>query len=99
LSYPLTDFVIQTIHDPASFHIGLPASAFAAFLFVLGASFAWGMASTFKHISDDFPANMGAVSGIVGLAGGMGGFLLPILFGVMLIRVASCCSTASFGPL
>lgn len=84
LSYPQTDFVIQTIRGPGAFHLGLPAWGFAMLLFILGVALACGMASTFKYISDDFPTNMGPVSGIVGLAGGLGGFLLPILFGIML---------------
>jgi NNP family nitrate/nitrite transporter-like MFS transporter len=37
----------------------------------------------FKFISDEFPDNIGAVSGIVGLAGGLAGFVLPILFGAL----------------
>jgi NNP family nitrate/nitrite transporter-like MFS transporter len=94
-----TDFVVRTIHGPASFHLGLPAWGFAMLLFVLGVSFACGMASTFKYISDDFPTNMGAVSGIVGLAGGLGGFLLPILFGIMLdlIGIYSSCFMLLYG--
>jgi len=84
LSYPPTDLVIQTIRGPASFHIGLPVWVFTGLLFGLGVCFACGMASTFKYIADDFPENMGAVSGIVGMAGGLGGFLLPVLFGILL---------------
>ena len=42
-----------------------------------------GKASVFKFVADDYPTNIGAVSGIVGLAGGMGGFLLPIMFGML----------------
>ena len=42
-----------------------------------------GKASVFKFISDEFPENIGAVSGVVGLAGGLGGFVLPIMFGAM----------------
>ena len=45
---------------------------------------AFGKASVFKYISDDYPGNIGAISGIVGLAGGMGGFILPILFGILM---------------
>jgi NNP family nitrate/nitrite transporter-like MFS transporter len=84
LSYPQTDFIIHTIRGPASFHIGLPVPLATVLLFVLGIAFACGMASTFKYIADDFPENMGIVSGIVGLAGGLGGFLLPIMFGIAL---------------
>ena len=99
LSYPQTDFVVQTVHGPASFHLGLPAWGFAILLFVLGVSFACGMASTFKYIADHFPTNMGVVSGIVGLAGGLGGFLLPVLFGIMLdlIGIYSSCFMLLYG--
>ena len=99
LSYPQTDFIIQTIRGPVSFHIGLPAWGFAMLLFVLGVSFACGMASTFKYISDDFPGNMGVVSGIVGLVGGIGGFLLPVLFGILvdLTGVYSSCFMLLYG--
>jgi len=40
-----------------------------------------GKASLFKYISDDYPTNIGVISGVVGFAGGMGGFVLPIMFG------------------
>lgn len=53
-------------------------------MFALGIAFAFGKASVFKYISDDYPTNIGAISGIVGLAGGMGGFILPIIFGFLL---------------
>src|SRR5256885_236554 len=66
------------------FHLGLNVYAFTALMFVLGIAMAFGKASVFKYISDDYPGNIGAISGIVGLAGGMGGFILPILFGVLL---------------
>ena len=58
--------------------------AFTALMFLLGIAFAFGKASVFKYISDDYPANIGTVSGIVGLAGGMGGFVLPIMFGALM---------------
>lgn len=99
LSYPQTDLIIQTVRGPLAFHIGLSAWGFAALLFVLGACFACGMASTFKYLGDDFPANMGAVSGVVGMAGGLGGFLLPIMFGLMLdfLGVPSSCFMLLYG--
>jgi len=52
-------------------------------LFIVGIAMAIGKASVFKFISDDFGANIGAVSGVVGLAGGLGGFVLPIMFGAL----------------
>jgi NNP family nitrate/nitrite transporter-like MFS transporter len=84
LSYPKTDLIIHTVRDPLSFRIALPSWFFTMLLFTLGIAFACGMASTFKYIGDDFPDSMGAVSGIVGMAGGLGGFLLPITFGAIL---------------
>jgi len=57
---------------------------FTALMFVMGIAWAFGKASVFKYISDEYPQNIGAVSGIVGLAGGLGGFVLPIMFGALL---------------
>jgi NNP family nitrate/nitrite transporter-like MFS transporter len=84
LSYPQTDFTILTVNGPATFHIGLNVYTFTALMAVLGVAFAFGKASVFKYIANDYPTNIGAISGIVGLAGGLGGFLLPILFGALM---------------
>lgn len=83
LSYPQFDFTVATIDGPKTFHIGLNVYAFTALMFILGIAFAFGKASVFKYISDDYPGNIGTISGIVGLAGGMGGFILPIMFGAL----------------
>ena len=84
LSYPQTDLVILTTKGPQSFHIGLNVYAFTGLMFVLGIAWAFGKASTFKYISDEYPHNIGTISGIVGLAGGLGGFVLPIMFGALM---------------
>jgi NNP family nitrate/nitrite transporter-like MFS transporter len=84
LSYPQTDFTITTVTGPKTFHVGLNVYAFTALMFILGVAFAFGKASVFKYISDDYTGNIGAISGIVGLAGGLGGFVLPILFGALM---------------
>ena len=84
LSYPQTDFTINTINGPTTFHIGLNVYTFTGLMFVLGIAMAFGKASVFKYIANDYPKNIGTISGIVGLAGGLGGFVLPILFGVLL---------------
>ncbi len=84
LSYPQTDFTITTVTGPKTFHVGLNVYLFTVLMFVLGIAWAFGKASVFKYISDDYPHNIGTISGIVGLAGGMGGFLLPIMFGALM---------------
>jgi len=84
LSYPQTDFTIQTVNGPQTFHIGLNVYTFTAIMAVLGVAWAFGKASVFKYISNDYPDNIGTISGIVGLAGGLGGFVLPIMFGYLL---------------
>ena len=84
LSYPQTDFTVVTVNGPTTFHLGLNVYMFTALMFTLGMAMAFGKASVFKYISDDYPGNIGAISGIVGLAGGMGGFILPILFGILM---------------
>jgi NNP family nitrate/nitrite transporter-like MFS transporter len=68
-------------------------------LFALGVAFACGMASTFKYVGDDFPANMGVVTGLVGLVGALGGFVLPIIFGVILdwLGINSSCFMFLYG--
>jgi len=84
LSYPQTDMTIQTINGPQTFHVGLNVYLFTILMFVMGIAWAFGKASVFKYISDDFTDNIGVVSGVVGLAGGLGGFFLPIMFGILL---------------
>ncbi|MBL8307961.1 MAG: NarK/NasA family nitrate transporter [Rubrivivax sp.] len=84
LSYPQTHFTIVTVEGPKTFDIGLNVYAFTGLMFVLGIAWAFGKASVFKYISNDYPANIGTISGIVGLAGGLGGFVLPIMFGALL---------------
>ncbi|MDT4853687.1 nitrite transporter [compost metagenome] len=83
LSYPQTELTIQTVNGPQTFSIGLNAWAFTVLMFIVGIAWAFGKASVFKYISDDYPDNIGAISGIVGLAGGLGGFVLPIMFGAL----------------
>jgi NNP family nitrate/nitrite transporter-like MFS transporter len=84
LSYPQTDFTIATTSGPKTFHIGLNIYAFTTLMFILGIAFAFGKASVFKYISNDYSDNIGTISGIVGLAGGLGGFVLPIMFGALM---------------
>jgi NNP family nitrate/nitrite transporter-like MFS transporter len=99
LSYPQTELTVKTIDGPRTFEIVLVPAAFTLLLFGLGVALAFGMASTFKYVGDDFPVNMGVVTGIVGLAGGLAGFLLPILWGAILdlLRIRSSCFMLLYG--
>ncbi|MCG2585931.1 nitrate/nitrite transporter [Massilia sp. TS11] len=101
LSYPQTDMVVKTVNGNMNLHVGLPPMLFTLLLFVVGIAMAIGKASVFKFISDDFSANIGAVSGVVGLAGGLGGFILPILFGALvdLIGVRSSAFMLLYGTV
>jgi len=83
LSYPQTSMLIKTVNGDLTLNIGVTPWMFTALLFVVGVAMAIGKASVFKFISDDFTDNIGAVSGVVGLAGGLGGFVLPIMFGAL----------------
>ncbi len=83
MSYPQTHLTVQTVHGPQTYDISLSPTVFTILLFIVGVAFAFGKASVFKYISDDFHQDIGAVSGIVGLVGGLGGFLLPIMFGAL----------------
>jgi len=85
MSYPHTEYAITT-RDGGSieFAFGLPMWLFTALLFIVGIAWGLGKASVFKYLSDEYDRNLGLVSGMVGLAGGIGGFLLPIMFGALI---------------
>jgi NNP family nitrate/nitrite transporter-like MFS transporter len=99
LSYPRFDLTVYTIDGSRTFNILVAPWIFTPLLFAMGIAFAFGMASTFKYVADDYPASMGVVSGIVGLAGGLGGFLLPIMFGALVdfFGVRSTCFMLLYG--
>ena len=99
ISYPPTQLSVRTIDGAATFAFAWDLVPFTALLFALGVALAFGMASTFKYVGDEFPGSLGVVSGIVGLAGGLGGFLLPILWGAVLdiTRIRSSCFMFLYG--
>jgi len=58
---------------------GLPATVLL--LFAAMGAFGMGNGSVFQLVPQRFPARMGAMTGLVGAAGGVGGFLLPFALG------------------
>ncbi len=57
---------------------------FATLVFVLGSTWGIGKAAVYKLIPDYFPEEVGVVGGMVGVLGGLGGFVCPIVFGYLL---------------
>ena len=53
---------------------------FAVLVFVIGCAMGIGKAAVYKHIPEYFPRDVGAVGGLVGSLGALGGFFLPPLF-------------------
>lgn len=53
---------------------------FTVGVFVVGIAMGIGKAAVFKHIPEYFPNDVGAVGGLVGMLGALGGFILPPLF-------------------
>ena len=84
LSYPPTDYVIQSKNGPISFSTQMDVVPFVMTLFVLGFFMSLGKAAVFKHIPVYYPHHVGAVGGLVGMIGGLGGFVLPVGFGALL---------------
>jgi NNP family nitrate/nitrite transporter-like MFS transporter len=57
---------------------------FTGLVFLLGCALGIGMAAVYKHIPTYFPREVGVVGGLVGVLGGLGGFVFPIVFGLLL---------------
>ncbi len=57
---------------------------FAILVIILGSIWGIGKAAVYKHIPDYFPNEVGVVGGMVGVLGGLGGFICPIIFGYLL---------------
>ncbi len=83
LSYPATDYTVAGVDGPIAFNITIPLELFVALTIVLGFFMSLGKAAVYKHIPVYYPDHVGSVGGMVGLIGGLGGFFLPIAFGVM----------------
>jgi NNP family nitrate/nitrite transporter-like MFS transporter len=57
---------------------------FTALVFIIGIAMGIGKAGVYKYIPDYFPDEVGVVGGNVGVVGGLGGFVCPIIFGLLL---------------
>ena len=57
---------------------------FTVLVFAIGIAMGIGKAAVYRYIPDYFPEDVGVVGGLVGVLGGLGGFVLPIIFGTLL---------------
>ena len=57
---------------------------FTALVFIVGVGMGVGKAAVYKYIPEYFPRDVGAVGGLVGLLGALGGFFLPPIFAFLL---------------
>jgi NNP family nitrate/nitrite transporter-like MFS transporter len=57
---------------------------FTLLVFVIGIAMGIGKAAVYKYIPNYFPNEVGVVGGMVGVLGGLGGFVCPIIFGSLL---------------
>jgi NNP family nitrate/nitrite transporter-like MFS transporter len=63
--------------------LDLGLEGFFALVLVLGAAMGIGMGSVYRYIPEYFAKDVGAVGGLVGTLGALGGFFMPISFGYL----------------
>ncbi len=66
---------------PGAFGITLDVTSFTIMVFLVGVGMGIGKAAVYKYIPEYFPKDVGAVGGLVGALGALGGFFLPLIFG------------------
>ena len=98
-SYPETEYIVHGIQGDIRFSFGIGLVPFVLLTVVLGFFMSLGSAAVYKHIPVYYPDNVGSVGGLVGMIGALGGFVLPISFGIMndLLNVWTSCFMLLFG--
>jgi NNP family nitrate/nitrite transporter-like MFS transporter len=71
---------IQTGGQIETLRFVMGPTLFTLLVFIVGCGMGIGKAAVYKYIPEYFPKDVGAVGGLVGLLGALGGFFLPPLF-------------------
>ena len=79
LALPNFSFTLDS--TARTYHVQLGVVGFTILLFLVGIGMGVGKAAVYKYIPEYFPKDVGAVGGLVGALGALGGFFLPLLFG------------------
>lgn len=82
LSYPPTTMIIHGVERDVHLNININLAVFNVLIVIIGLAQGFGRASVYKMIHDYYPDQIGSVGGTVAMLGGVGGFTLPVLFGV-----------------
>lgn len=101
LSYPPTTMTIHGIERDLFVDFRISLWMFVLLTFVVGLAMGFGKASIYRIIYDYYPDNMGVTGGAVAAIGALGGFSLPILFGITadLTDIRSSCFMLLYGVL
>lgn len=84
LAYPPTTYIIDSMRGPITFRTEMGLVPFLVTMAILGFFMSLGKAAVFMHIPAYYPNHVGQVGGLVGMIGALGGFILPVAFGVLL---------------
>jgi NNP family nitrate/nitrite transporter-like MFS transporter len=79
----LSRLLVHGIKGDITFSLAIGPVGFILLMSLLGLFMSFGKAAVYKHIPVYYPGNVGAVGGAVGMIGGLGGFLLPLTFGML----------------
>ena len=82
LSYPPTSMTIHGVERDVQLNIEVGIELFTLLILVIGIAQGFGRASVYRIVFDKYPRQMGSVSGLVSSIGALGGFSLPVLFGL-----------------
>ncbi len=101
LSYPPTTMTVHGIDKDITILVEMPVWLFTVLVMVMGIAMGFGKASVFRIVYDYYPDRMGVVGGAVGVLGAIGGFVLPICFGLVadILGVRSSCFMLLYGLL